>query len=210
MTSYVYDYRIRKLKHGYVNGYYININYKRRRYICKCCNTKFPENNSIVEKYAKITNLNKQLIVEEYKKQNSFKGIGINLGISSNTVVRDIDKHINYSPLKLPEAISFDEFKKSNLDDSKYAFTIYDPINKKVIDIVFDRKSSSLEDYFSKIPYDERKLVKYVIIDLWSPYKSIIKKYFNNAIIIADKFHYIRYVYWAFNDVRKRVMKEII
>ena len=45
-------------------------------------------------------------------------------------------------------------------------------------------------------------------MDLWSPYKTIVKSFFPNARIIADKFHFARYIYWAFQDVRIRIMNQ--
>lgn len=35
------------------------------------------------------------------------------------------------------------------------------------------------------------------------------KIYFKNAKIVIDKFHFTRYVYWALENVRKRVQKEL-
>lgn len=43
---------------------------------------------------------------------------------------------------------------------------------------------------------------------LWYPYRSIVKRYFPNATIIADKFHYLRHIFWAFNDIRIKTMNK--
>lgn len=74
-TKYVHDYRIKTIKHGYVNGYLIILKYKRRRYIRKKCNTKFPEYNSFVEKHHKKSKINKFLILHKLKYNHSFKYI---------------------------------------------------------------------------------------------------------------------------------------
>jgi transposase len=62
-TCKVHDYRMRRIKHGVINGYDVFINYKRRRYVCKHCDTRFPEPNSFVTKFAKISNVTKQHIL---------------------------------------------------------------------------------------------------------------------------------------------------
>jgi len=148
----------------------------------------------------------KQHILKEAQEVQSFKHIANRLNISLSTTIRHIDKHVNPSRLKLPETISIDEFKKTNLGYGKYAFIICDPIEKKVIDVMKNRRTDWLVNYFGQIPLEERARVKYVIMDLWAPYKNIVKNYFPNAQIIADVFHFSRYIYWAFNDVRIRVM----
>lgn len=205
-TYKVHDYRMRRIKHGIINGFKVYLNYKRRRYVCKRCLTRFPEPNTFVAKFAKISNVTKQHILKEAQEVQPFKHIANRLNISLSTAIRHIDKHVNPSRLKLPETISIDEFKKTNLGYGKYAFIICDPIEKKVIDVMKNRRTDWLVNYFGQIPLEERQSVKHVIMDLWAPYKTIVKNYFPNAQIIADVFHFSRYIYWAFNDVRIRVM----
>lgn len=205
-TCKVHDYRMRRIKHGVINGYDVFLNYKRRRYICKHCGTRFPEPNSFVTRFAKISNVTKHHILKEAQTVQSFKSIAKRLNISLSTTIRHIDKHINPARLKLSETICIDEFKKTNLGYGKYALIICDPIEKKIIDVMKNRRTDWLVNYFSQIPLEERRRVKNVVMDLWAPYKTIVRSYFPNAKIIADVFHFSRYIYWAFNDVRIRVM----
>jgi len=205
-TCKIHDYRMRRIKHGIINGYKAYLNYKRRRYVCKRCKTRFPEPNTFVTKFAKISNVTKLHILEEAKSVQTFKSIAKRLNISNSTAIRHIDKHVNASRLQLPETIAIDEFKKTNLGYGKYALIICDPIEKKVIDVMKNRRTDWLINYFGQIPLEEKKRVRNVIMDLWAPYRSIVKNFFPNARIIADVFHFSRYIYWAFNDVRIRVM----
>lgn len=205
-TSKVHDYRMKRIKHGIINGYKVYLNYKRRRYVCKSCGTRFPEPNTFVTRFAKISNVTKHHILREAQSVQPFKSIASGLNISLSTAIRHIDRHVNPGRLKLPETISIDEFKKTNLGYGKYALIICDPIEKKIIDVMKNRRTDWLVNYFGQISLEERKRVKNVVMDLWAPYRTIVKNYFPNARIIADVFHFSRYIYWAFNDVRIRVM----
>jgi len=205
-TCKIHDYRLRRIKHGVINGYKVFLNYKRRRYVCKYCGTRFPEPNTFVTRFAKISNNTKRHLLKEAESVQSFTSIGIRHNVSTSTAIRHIDRHINPKRLNLPETISIDEFKKTNLGYGKYAFIVCDPIEKKIIDVIRNRRTDWLINYFQQIPVLERSRVKNVVMDLWAPYKSIVKHYFPNARIIADVFHFSRYIYWAFNDVRIRVM----
>lgn len=40
-------------------------------------------------------------------------------------------------------------------------------------------------------------------------YKDLAREYFPNATIVIDKFHVVRYVTWALENVRKRIQKEM-
>nr|WP_230989129.1 transposase [Anaerocolumna chitinilytica] len=44
---------------------------------------------------------------------------------------------------------------------------------------------------------------------MWEPYVDLAKAYFPNATIIIDKYHFIRYVTWAIENVRKRLQKKM-
>jgi len=44
---------------------------------------------------------------------------------------------------------------------------------------------------------------------MWKPFLLTVKTYFKEAKIAIDKFHFTRYVYWAIENVRKRVQKEL-
>ena len=73
-----------------------------------------------------------------------------------------------------------------------YATTFVDLKNHKVFDVVLGRSEKSLESYLRKLPHKSR--VKVVVMDLSSTYRSIVKKYFPNALIVADRFHVIRLI----------------
>ena len=74
---------------------------------------------------------------------------------------------------------------------------------RKPIDVLESRYKHNLCEYFDKFSYAERSKVKYVIMDLWASYKNIAKTYFPSAKIIADRFHYSRYIVQAVDKIRK-------
>lgn len=207
-TSRVHDYRVRKIKHQYSLGNKSFLHYKRRRYVCLACNKRFPEENQFVEKHHKISNHTLKVILQEYPKKQSIKDLGERLNISYHTVMRYINRHITPLRARLPEVLSIDEFKNLSKGDGKYAFLMVDPVNKKLIDVFPNRRKHNLEAYFMRIPLEERNRVKVVISDLWDPYRKLTHKVFPKAILIADRYHYIRQLYWGLQDVRKRIMSK--
>ena len=60
--------------------------------------------------------------------------------------------------------------------------------------------------YLQEFP--NKKQEKYFVTDMNSIYKDLAREYFPNATIVVDKFHVIRYVTWALENVRKRIQKE--
>ena len=71
-----------------------------------------------------------------------------------------------------------------------FATTLCDLRKHKVFDIIKGRSEPDLADYLRSLPGRDRVAV--VCMDLSSTYRSIVKKYFPNAKIVADRFHVIR------------------
>jgi len=44
---------------------------------------------------------------------------------------------------------------------------------------------------------------------MWQPYVDLAKAYFPNATVIIDKYHFIRYVTWVIENVRKRLQRKM-
>ena len=109
-------------------------------------------------------------------------------------------------PSFLPQILSIDEFK-GNAGGEKFQAIFTNPKNHKVFDILPSRSKYKLIDYYQGYP--NRKEVKYFVMDMNYVYKDIARSYFPNAKIIIDKFHVVRYVTWAMENVRKRVQKDM-
>lgn len=73
-----------------------------------------------------------------------------------------------------------------------YATTLCDLRKHKVFDIVRGRSEASLEAYFNRLEGKDRVWI--VCIDLASGYRSLVRKHFPNALIVADRFHVIRLI----------------
>jgi transposase len=138
-------------------------------------------------------------VISALKEIGSMKGVAERANISQSTVVRIFD-HVGYFNMDLPRVLSIDEFR-GNAGGEKFQCIVTDPENKKVLDILPNRKTDDLIGYFLK--YENRRKVQYVVIDMSGPYKSLAKSLFPHAKIIADRYHVIRQVIWAFENVRK-------
>ena len=73
-----------------------------------------------------------------------------------------------------------------------YATSLVDLRKHKVFDVTLGRSEASLRRYLSRLP--GRDHVQVVVMDLSKTYRSIARRYFPNATIVADRFHVIRLV----------------
>ena len=88
---------------------------------------------------------------------------------------------------RCPQVLGIDEhfFTRRN----GYATTLCDLKNHKVYDVVLGRSEASLEAYFQRLEGKPDVLV--VCMDLSSPYRALVQRFFPNARIVADRFHVI-------------------
>ena len=183
---------------------------KKQRFLCHLCNKKFFAKTKIVNDDCFISNQVKYAIALELKNKISEKDIANRFRVSPNTVERIIDSYYDTQKLYknyLPEVLSFDEFKSVKSADGAMSFHMCDGKTGKTIDIVEDRKLNSLMRYFSYYTHKARSNVKLIVIDMYSPYISLIQKMFPNAEIIIDKFHLVNLISTSLNKTRINIMK---
>ena len=106
------------------------------------------------------------------------------------------------------EVICIDEIYTNKLTRKKYSCIIMDFKTKQVIDVYPSRHKIDLIDNLSKVPLDERKRVKYVIIDMWDTYKQVSLTIFPNSVIAVDSFHVIKHLNLAMDTIRLKVMRK--
>ena len=178
----------------------------KRRFICHGCKYKFTEQVTIQRENKNISNKVEQKVLKDLKQYNlSLKYIAEENNISDNTVRNILKEHTKDYPkniINLPRVISFDEFK-ADTKEGKYAFVLNDPIHKKVLDVLSNRKKEYLIQYFTYC--ENRHSVEYVISDMYEPYRIVTTIMFPKAKYVVDPFHYTRYIMDALDKVRIRL-----
>jgi len=203
-TTKIHDYRwqtIKDLPFQLKNCYLV---LHKRRYVCSC-GKKFYESYEFLPRYLHRTKRLTWKIADLLRETTSLKSVAKTSNVSVTTVCRILDS-IHYSCPALKEAISIDEFK-GNARTGKYQCILVNPKNHSIMDILPDRTQSHLTDYFRQIDRSQRLRVKYFVCDMWQPYVDLAHTFFPNAKVCIDKYHFIRQITWAMENVRKRLQK---
>ena len=206
-TSTVHDYRTQRIKDIPAFGKLVTIVLRKRRYRCTHCGKRFFESNSFLPKYHRITSRLVAFVIDKLRDERSFTSVARETNLSVTTVIRIFDV-VSYPKAKLPQVLSIDEFK-GNTWGEKYQCILTDPVNKIVLDILPERYGHYLTRYFKDFAVEERSAVKYFVSDMWKPYSITADVWFKNATQIIDKYHWIRQVIWAFENVRKKEQKKL-
>jgi transposase len=121
--------------------------------------------------------------------------LGRREGIGAATVERYFQHGLSrqfkeWHPPRCPAALGLDEHFFTRRKG--YATTLCDLGNHKIYDVVLGRSEAALDAYLQGL--EGRADVRLVAMDLASVYRSLVRKYFPNAWIVADRFHVIRMI----------------
>ena len=206
VTNKVHDYRPAMIKDSPIHGKKCFLHYKKRRYHCECCKKHFKEPFTLLPDHCRITSRLCHLSIHKLRNTQNVTSVAQEVGISASTIFRRLNDLHYPKPSQLPKVLSIDEFK-GNAGGQKFQGIITAPDKRKIIDILPSRTQHKLIEYLKGFP--NRNEVQYFIMDMNYVYRDIAENYLPHATIVIDKFHVVRYVTWALENVRKRIQKDM-
>ncbi|NAA80170.1 ISL3 family transposase, partial [Enterococcus durans] len=180
-----------------VSEYRTYLELKKQRFKCKSCQRTFVADTSVAEKYCFISQKVRWSVIARLKENTSMTEIARQKNISTSSVYRVMKRF--YRPLNpfkqtLPKVLCFDEFKSVRHVTSAMSFIMMDGQSHALLDIVENRRLPYLERYFSRFSLATREAVQWIVIDMYAPYVSLVKKLFPNAQLIIDRFHIVQHI----------------
>lgn len=183
----------RQVRHEMIGLRRTMLRFTAYKFYCRDCKRYFNQRFPGIVKYQRATEKLRKQVFHHHTQGISQKSLSQDLAVGKATIERWYHHYyfIENQHIKerhCPSVLGIDEhfFSKK----TKFATTLCDLRKHKVFDVVPGRSSADLKDYLMKLPGKER--VKVVCIDLSSSYRSLIKQYFPQAKIVADRFHVIR------------------
>lgn len=205
-TQKIHDYRTSILKDLPFMGKKTFLHYRKRRYHCPHCRKHFYESFSLLPKYCRITTRLAFYAIHLLKSRQSVHSVAELLGVSDSFIFRRMQDISYPKPSHLPLVLSIDEFR-GNAGGQKFQAILTDARSHKLFDILPSRSQASLMQYLNGFP--NKREVQYFVSDMNKVYRDLAMEYFPNATIVVDKFHVVRYVTWALENVRKRIQKQL-
>ncbi|MCU6748452.1 ISL3 family transposase [Faecalicatena acetigenes] len=206
LTNRIHDYRTSIIKDIPFMGKLSFLHCHKRRYHCPHCQKHFYEKFALLHKYCRITTRLAFYAIQLLSNRQSVRSVAALTGVSDSFIFRRMQDVPYPKPSHLPEVLSIDEFR-GNAGGQKFQAILTDAKNHKLFDILPTHSQTELMLYFQMFP--NKKQVKYFVTDMNTVYKDLARQYFPNATIVIDRFHVVRYVTWALENVRKRIQKEL-
>ncbi|MGL4615398.1 MAG: ISL3 family transposase [Shewanella sp.] len=173
------------------------INLEYFRYKCYSCKYKFTQQQDIVNTNHKYSINAIKYCINQFFKMRSGKDISNETFMSTTTVWRCFDKIDIIENLENITGLYIDEFK-GNAGNEKYQLTILNQ-DKKLIAVLDSRRTKTIQKFFDSL---DKSNIKFIVADLFKPFRHLFERNFPNARIIADPYHYFRQVNWCIRDRR--------
>ena len=171
----------------------------KHRIYCKDCKKTFTEPVPGIWPRRRSTQRFRQAVAEDCGKMSDLATVSrfhnVSHGFAYQVYYERVEVKLreHRDRIKWPEVIGLDEHffrRKSGVTEFVSVFT--DLKEKRMFEMAHGKDHRSLMAQLEEIP--GRENVKVVVIDMSSAYRSFVKKFFPNAVIVADKFHVLRLI----------------
>lgn len=198
------DSFIRKVRHFCFGEKQSTLHIHSHKFLCLGCKRYFNQRFPGILPRKRATEPFRRDVYQKHHDGITQKTLSERLSIGVATIERwyqDLVKlEVNkFSAASCPKVMGIDEhfFTKKQ----GYATTICDLQKHRVFDVTLGRSEQALNPYLSKLTGKDN--VRVILMDLSETYRSIAKKHFPQALIVADRFHVIRLVNYHFLNTWK-------
>lgn len=185
----------RRVQHESLGVRRCYLHLEARKYRCLECGRYFHQRFPGILPYRRSTEGFRQEVFEQHRDGISQATLAERKQVGTATVERWFRDFLarKVSELKAavcPRVLGIDEHFFTRKDG--FATTFCDLQKHRVYDVVLGRSEAALDEYLGRLQGKER--VRVVCMDLSSSYRSIVRKHFPKALIVADRFHVIRLI----------------
>lgn len=187
-------------------GKQVTIITARQKYSCTACGKWFVQPLAEIGHRGRMT---KRLV--EYVRQQAlarpFLHIAEEVGIDEKTVRNILKEHsrhlVKHSPMPTPEWLGIDEVHVMRT----YHCILTNLKDGSICDFLPSRRQVELVRYLSTLK--DKETVKVVCIDMSTHFRDIVVATLPHVAIVVDRFHVVRLMTKAFDEVRKSVGHEL-
>lgn len=186
---------IRRLRHASFGLRPVFLELESRKYECLSCGRYFNQRFPGVGVRRRSTEPFRRQIVRVHEEGISQRTLALREQLGSATIERWYQEYLEIKVRErvnspCPRVLGVDEHFFTRKEG--YATTWCDLGNPKVYDVTLGRSEKALEGFLRHLPGKER--VRVICMDLADHYRSMARRHFPKALIVADRFHVIRLV----------------
>lgn len=195
-------YRVRDIPMS-ANHVFLNVNH--RRFKCCQCKKVFSELLDFVKARRSYSKRLATKVIKEVLETNVESAARRNRITSSEieTLLKELEADLLKEKPTQIKKLGIDEITQLK-GGKNYAAVLVDLEARKPIALLEKRNKETIAEYLSSLGSEILTQIEEVSIDLWIPYKSVVKEMIPNAQIVADRFHVMNQINDELDERRKK------
>lgn len=200
--------RVRDLS---VFEYTVYLRFPGRRFDCERCGRPFTERLHSIAPHRRYTERFERCVYEQSRDRSlsaacaaARLGYTAMAGVFYRQAQREQPRALR-SPFRI---LGVDEIalKKGHQD---YVLVLSDVERRMVLDVLPDRKKTTLERWLDELSEEERRCILVVSMDMWKPYAWAVKSRLPLAVVVADRFHVAKNLNECLDKARRDVQRHL-
>lgn len=205
----VHDSKSRCVRDMNFGKWRLFIHFNGRRFECTNCDRPFTERLASIDPRRRqtrrfeqhiyqrcLSSSRKAVAEEEWLDQDTVKGI----------FKRWAKKTIKSQRRQMVRVLGIDEIALKKRY-KQFALVISDLERRCVIAVLPSREQKYLEKWIAELSSAERKAIRVVSIDMWNPYRTIVRAKLDHADIVADRFHVMKQLNNRLTQLRRAIQR---
>jgi transposase len=178
-----------------------------RRFDCQHCHKPFTEILSWIEAKRRESSAY-ELYVYEQCKHTDIEAVAEKERLHPETVRLIFERWAKRAEKKqirqMVSCLGIDEISLRK-GHQHFAIVLTDLERHCVVAILEERSQKALETWLANLAEAERKAIRLVGMDMWGPYRGVIKAKLHHAEIVADRFHVMKQLNETIAKIRRNL-----
>jgi transposase len=187
-----------------MRGVPLLLRYHPRRVSCPRCGVRV-EDFPWAEPWARVSKVLAHALVSlarEVSWQTTARHYGLNWKSVATVVKRAVQYGLKHRARPPVHKIGIDEVSRRK--GQVYLTVVYDLERRVVLWVGEDRTEEAVRTFFTEEMGRRRcSTLQVVCMDMWAPYAQLVRKHARNAQILFDRFHIVKHLNKALEDVRR-------
>ena len=211
LSTNIHQEEHRSIRHLDVWGKRTFLHFLSRRFKCEDCGRTFVEELPFVDSHRRQTTAFEMHIYQTYLT-STCKATAAREGLSQSTVKEIANFYAAMKRMPLVShpirVLGIDELSLKKRH-KQFVCVLSDIDRKCIIAVLPDREKKTLENWIETLSPRERKSIRFVSIDMWTPYYQAARNKLPHAKVVVDRFHVMKQLNTRLTQLRTKYQKEI-
>jgi len=205
VTQAVHESKERCIRHLDIWGKATFVHFPARRFACAACGKPFTEELSWVESQRRESTAY-ELHVYEQCQQTDQAAVAEREALHPETVKAIFQRWAKRAEKQQQRqrvrCLGVDEISLRK-GHQQFALVLSDLERHCVIAVLAERSQQAFEQWLDSLSAAERQAIRVVAMDMWGPYRGVVKTKLPQAEIVADRFHVTKHLNEAIAKIRR-------